>query len=214
MSRIFTSVKNVDVPVLGRLAVPALLIVLALIASAAVAAVPESSPWVGLGGGKSGDYLWAVKAKRPDGPAGAGPSGARRPCLVVGTLWQVSRFSYHRNKNKQCVDPDASLAPREAPLVASGAQPSNGGRTELTAVGMIFAPTARRVLVTLCGGKQETIRLHELAASQASSAELGRFSYAAFAVHGEWCAERLVSEGASGRVLWDSATEPQPPARP
>lgn len=213
MSRIFTSVENVRVPIWARLLLPVSLI-LPVLAATAFAARPADSPWVGLGGGKSGDYLWAVKAKRPEGPAGAGPSGAQRPCLVVGTLWRVSRFSYHRNKNRQCVDADDSLDPHQAPLVASGAQPSNGGPAELTAVGMIFAPTARRVRVTLCDGDEETIRLDELPASQASSAKLGRFSYAAFAVHGEWCAERLISEGVSGRVLWDSASEPLPTARP
>src|ERR1700710_2454231 len=150
MSRIFTSAKNVHVPVSALLAVPVVLVLFALIASTADAGAAKPSPWVGLGNGKSGDYLWAVKAKRPDGPAGAGPAGAGRPCLVVGTTWQVSPFSYHRSKNKQCVDASGSLDPRQAPLVASGAQPTNGSRAELTAVGMIFAPAARRVRVTLC----------------------------------------------------------------
>ncbi len=214
MSRISTFLQNVRVPKPAHLLAPVALALLGLCAATAIAAGTGPSPWVGLGGGKSGDYLWAVKAKRPAGPAGVGPEGARRPCLVVGTLWRVSPFSYHRSKNRQCVDADGSLDPRGAPLVASGAQPSSGGPADLTAVGMIFAPTARRVRVTECDGSSETIRLRELPADQASSAKLGRFSYAAFAVHGEWCAERLISEGASGRVLWDSATEPTPPARP
>ncbi len=210
MSRRFVSLKTEGVPKAGLVTVLGLVLAFSLMLAAGAGGETKSSPWIGLGAGKSGDYLWAVKAKRPDGPAGAGTSGAHRPCLVVGTTWRVSRFSFHRNKSKQCVDPDGSLEPRGAPLVASGAQPSSGAPADLTAVGMIFAASARSVRVTLCDGSAETIRLHEIPAADASSARLGRFSYAAFAVHGEWCAERLVSEGASGRILWDSAGEEEP----
>jgi hypothetical protein len=72
---------------------------------------------------------------------------------------------------------------------------------------MIFAPAARRLRVTLAGGESRTIHLAGLRASQARRAGLAPFRYAAFAVHGEWCAERLVTQSASGRVLWDSGVD-------
>jgi hypothetical protein len=77
----------------------------------------------------------------------------------------------------------------------------------MSAVGMIFAPAARRVRVTLAGGKTETIPLRDFDPAQGGAAGLGPFRYAAFAIHGTWCAERLVSLSGSGRTLWDSGID-------
>ena len=175
----------------------------ALAAAPSSAGTPDSESGVGLGDGKLGDYVWSIKAKRPEGPAGAGPKGAKRPCLVVGTTWQSGQFDVHRSKYRQCAD-DAGLTSSGPPLLASGMQPSTGAAAEMTAVGMIFAPAARRVSITLDGGERETIPLQILNPAQAGVAGLRRFRYAAFAVRGTWCAERLVSQDASGRPLWDS----------
>jgi hypothetical protein len=57
----------------------------------------DSSSWTGLANGKVGDYQWSVKVKRPEGPAGAGPEGALRPCLLVGTKWEVGTYSFRRS---------------------------------------------------------------------------------------------------------------------
>jgi hypothetical protein len=170
------------------------------------AAAGEAGPWLGLAGGHVGSYRWMVEAKRPDGPAGAGQQGARRPCLLVGTKWRTGRFSYRRSQSRQCAGADGLLA-SEPPLVAKGVQPSSGGPARLTAVGMIFAPTARRLRVTLAGGDTRTIPLAVLSPDQADAAGLAPFRYAAFATHGEWCAERLITESASGHVLWDSGVD-------
>ena len=72
---------------------------------------------------------------------------------------------------------------------------------------MIFAPEVRRVQITLAGGNRRTIRLDELSPIQARRAGLGRFRYAAFVVHGTWCAEQLVSQNATGKTLWDSGAD-------
>ena len=77
----------------------------------------------------------------------------------------------------------------------------------MTAVGMLFAPAARKVRITLSDGRQETIQLHRFTQRQARSARLNRFEYAAFATRGLWCAERMVSLSATGKVLWDSGTD-------
>jgi hypothetical protein len=72
---------------------------------------------------------------------------------------------------------------------------------------MIFAPQARRLRVTLADGSRRTIHLQRVSRRQARAAQLAPFRYAAFATRGEWCAERLVAEAASGRVLWDSGVD-------
>jgi len=179
---------------------------LALLTPTAASAAPRQGQWLGLAAGHVGDYRWIVEAKRPDGPAGAGRQGARRPCLLVGTTWQTSPFSFLRSRNRQCVGA-AGLSATDPPLVANGMQPSTGSRAELTVVGMIFPTAARRIRVTLGDGARRTIHLDRLSPLQARTAGLQPFRYAAFATHGEWCAERLVSENAGGRVLWDSGTD-------
>jgi hypothetical protein len=99
------------------------------------------------------------------------------------------------------------LTATDGPLIASAGQPSDGASPKITDVGMIFAPEVRRVQITLAGGNRRTIRLDELSPIQARRAGLGRFRYAAFVVHGTWCAEQLVSQNATGKTLWDSGAD-------
>lgn len=190
---------------IGRLGLAAFAL-LALAVAPAAAAKPR--PWTGLAGGQVGDISWSVKAKRSAGRDGAGRGGTRRPCLLVGTKWQVGPFDYRRSKFRRCAPtPPGGLSPSEPPLIASGVQPGAGGAPRLTAVGMIFSPAARRVRATFSDGSRETIRLELPTPLQSQRAGLGRFRYAAFAVRGAWQAERLVSLNAKGRRLWDSGTE-------
>ena len=165
---------------------------------AAPAAAP-SDPWTGLESGRVGDYAWEVKTKSK--------GGAQRPCLMVGTTWELSPFNYRRSRYRACAGVEAQLTAADPPLVATGVQPSSGEAVDMTAVGMLFAPTARKVRITRSDGRQETIQLHRLTQDQARSARLSRFEYAAFATRGLWCAERMVTLGAGGRVLWDSGTD-------
>ena len=176
-------------------------------AGATAAAAPAAAgPLLGLAGGGVGSFHWSVEAKRPDGPAGAGEQGAERPCLLVGTTWRIGPYNYRRSESRQCAGEEGLVA-SEAPLVARGVQPTSGRPAKLTAVGMIFAPAARRLRVTLADGSTKTIRLMKLDPARARAAGLAPFRYTAFAAHGEWCAERLVTESAGGRVLWDSGTD-------
>jgi hypothetical protein len=183
---------------------------LAASVSPASAAAPASSG-IDLAGGHFGHYRWMAAAKRADGPAGAGRQGARRPCLVLSTTWEIGTYNYRRSRNRQCAG-SSGLSASEPPLVASGMQPSTGAQVKMTAVGMIFAPAVRRLRVTLADGSRRTIRLDRLTARQARMTGLAPFRYAAFAFRGEWCAERLVAESAGGRALWDSGT-PEYPCR-
>ena len=71
----------------------------------------------------------------------------------------------------------------------------------------MFALAAHRLRITFAGGRTETIRLRKLDPAKAGAAHLRPFRYAAFAIRGTWCAERLVSLGAGGRKLWDSGVD-------
>jgi hypothetical protein len=173
--------------------------------AASAAPGPAPGPWVGLDNGRVADYLWEVKAMRRQGSGGQ--AGAQRPCLLVGTVWELGPFNYRRSRFRACTGPAARLVAAEAPLVATSVQPSSGTTVDMTAVGMIFAPTVRRVQVTLSDGSIQTVHLQQLKRSQARSAHLDRFEFAAFAFRGLWCAERMVSESATGKVLWDSGTD-------
>jgi hypothetical protein len=126
---------------------------------------------------------------------------------MVGTSWRQGRFNYRRSKYRQCAGNPGRLSSTEPPLIASAAQPGTGPAPALTAIGMVFAPAARRVEITLRDGEQMTVRLHRLNSAQARRAGLVRFRYAAFVVRGTWCAERVVSKDAAGRMLWDSGID-------
>jgi hypothetical protein len=172
-----------------------------------VTASPADNRWVGLDSGRVGDFLWSVKAKRPDGPAGEGPRGAQHPCLMVGTTLELDPLTHLRSKYRMCLGAAERLQGVDPPLIASGVQKVGAGSVRATAVGMIFAPGVRSVHVTYSNGASAKIPLHQLTPDQARDAHLQRFRYTAFAVRGLWCAERLVSLDASGRPLWDSGAD-------
>lgn len=191
----------------GPLLVGALIACLGFTVSAA-AAVPratDSGPWVGLAGGRIGDVQWSVKVARPPGAASAGSSTARRPCLQVGTKLERSRFDYLRSRYQGCLDESSGLLATEEPLIVTGAQASAGLRVKLTAVGVLASRAVRRVEITYEDGRQATIHLKEPSSKQEQRAGLVRFRYAAFAIPGTWSVQRVVTESAAGRTLWDSS---------
>jgi hypothetical protein len=195
---------------LKRIALTAI-VGMALTASSAIAAPTASSAWVVLDHGRQGDYLWSVKARRSGGPAEAGSqSDSREPCLLVGTKWMRSRFSYGRSRYRQCADTPGSPAATEAPLVASGVVPSSGPQPKLTAVGMIFSAKVRRVRIHYADGSVDTIEANELSPDQSHEGELSGLRYAAFSVRGPWCPELMASISGSGRTLWEGAPEQRP----
>jgi hypothetical protein len=191
----------------GWLAFAALALISFFAAMAPATGSPVASPWVGLANGRLGDYRWTVKIKRQEGRAGAGQDGALRPCILVRTKWEVGDYNYRRSSYRACAQAPGHLDAKDPPLVGSGVQPGAGAAPGVTAVGMVVARAVKRVRVVLANGTGQTIRLHQLSRRQASAAELGRFRYAAFAVHGEWCAKRVITLNAGGAALWDSGEE-------
>jgi hypothetical protein len=163
-----------------------------------------SHRWLTLGAGNAGAYHWSVKVKRHEGAAGAGPQGARRPCLLVGDSRRVGRFSFDRNTYRQCIVSSDRLTSTAPPLIGTAVQAGGRASSKLTTVGMVFAPAARRVRVTLAGDHTATFRLRKMTPGQARVAKLAPLRYAALVLHGAWCAERVVSESATGKTLWES----------
>jgi hypothetical protein len=153
---------------------------------------------VGLDSGRVGEYLWSVKAK---------PGAESTPCLLVGTTWELGRFNYRRSRYRACAGAGDHLTASEPPVIATSVQPVTGSSVDMTAVGMIFPRAARRVRITFSTGRRATIPLHRLHQSQAQTSKLTRFQYAAFAVHGLWCAAQIVSLDSSGKALWDSGMD-------
>jgi hypothetical protein len=195
---------------LARRIVISAIVLMALTIASAAAAAPQSSAWVVLDSGRQGEYLWSVKARRSSGASGAGAlSGARPPCLMIGTMWQRSPFSFGRTRYRQCADAPGRLAATEPPLVASGIVLVDATQPKMTAVGMIFAPQVRRLRVTFADGTTETIPADRPTPDQSRRGGLAGLRYAAFSVRGAWCPERLVSQSASGRTLWDGGIETQ-----
>jgi hypothetical protein len=185
-------------------AVFALLVVSCAQTASAASAAPAPDSWTGLDNGRVGDYLWEVNAKRKPG---AGSDGAQQPCVQVGTTWELGPFNYRRSRYRACATAAGNLTASDPPLIATGVQPSSGESVDMTAVGMIFGRGVRRVQITLSSGSQETINLHKFSPSQSRSARLNGFEYAAFAIRGLWCAERMISQSATGKTLYDSGTD-------
>jgi hypothetical protein len=183
----------------------AMLAVLALAAFSPANSAADSHRWLGLDDGRIGDYLWSVKIKRPEGAAGSGNEGALRPCLLVGTKFEIGAFNYRRSRYRACADAANRLSPTGAPLIGTGVQ--EGAAAGLTAVGMVATPAVRRVVLSLAGGRQVVVPLDRLTPAQARSAQLSRLRYAAFAVRGTWCTERIVTLSRTGATLWDSGTD-------
>lgn len=179
---------------------------LAALAGAATASAGEAYPWLGLADGQMGGFQWSVKVKRPKAPAPTGVDGARRPCLLVGTKFEFSSYSFRRSRYRSCADATDGIRPKDPPLMASGIQPSAAPRG-LTAVGLLVSPKVRRIWVDLTGGRQMTVHLRQMTPKQARAARIRRYRYAAFVVRGEWCAERMITYDGRGRTLYESGEE-------
>jgi len=189
-----------------RLARASTLILLGgLLIGVAFSRAAAGPPWMKLDASRGSDYSWAVKVRPGGGPVGRVPSEPG-PCVLVATMWRSGPLEQHRSRYRECGSGQA-LSDAGPPLVATGMRPAGNGSAQMSVVGMISAPAVRRVRITFRGGNEETVRMQPIDSQQAQRVGLGRFRYAAFAIRGVWCAERLVSLGAAGSVLWDSGLD-------
>ena len=176
-----------------------------LLIGAAGSQAATGPPWMKLDASRGSDYSWAVKV-RPGGGRVSRVPDEPGPCVLVATMWRSGPLEQHRSRYRECGSGQA-LSDVGPPLVATGMRPARGGSAQMSVVGMISAPAVRRIRITFRGGAEETILMQPIDSEQARRLGLGRFRYAAFAIRGVWCAERLVSLGAAGGVLWDSGLD-------
>jgi hypothetical protein len=183
-----------------------LVIGIAVAISAGVASAKiDSGPWVELESGTIGGFSWSVGANRA--AAGASDATVERPCLRVGAVWRVGPLSYLRRRSRACAMAPGRPKPTQAPLTATASQPSSGTPSKMSAVGMLVPAAVKRLEVTFADGSTRSMRLHALSPSQARATSLPGYRYAAFVVHGPWCAERIVTLGTGGRTLSDSGLD-------
>jgi hypothetical protein len=183
----------------------ALILLGGLLLGAAGSQAAAGPSWMKLDASRGSGYAWAVKVK-PGGGRVSRVSEEPGPCVLVETMWRSGPLEQHRSKYRECGSGQA-LSDVSPPLVAMGMQPAGDGSGKMSVVGMISGPAVRRVRITFRGGAEETIQMRPIESEQARRLGLGRFRYAAFAIRGVWCAERLVSLGAGGGVLWDSGLD-------
>ncbi len=168
----------------------------------------QPHPYVTLGEGSFDNYPWAVRVKRPEGRVGAGAHGAQRPLLEVGVEEPPSAEPFEEGMVFGGHSPfPERLTAKGEPLVVINwgwAPPGSIWQVRMTAVGLAFAPAARRIEMTRCNGSPESTRLHRLNLQQARKTRLERFRFLAFAVRGEWCYEKMKIFNARGAKLWDS----------
>jgi hypothetical protein len=173
-----------------------------LAATSSALATYGQHPFVSLGGGHFGNYKWAVKARRPQGKAGAGFLGSQRPYLAVGVEEPPSADPFEEGMVFGGHSPfPRHLIANGPPLIITNLG-FHGASVRMTAIAMAFSPAASRIKLTLCDYSQKTIRLRELNPIQAQKARLERFRYTAFAVRGNWCFRALASFNAQGKSLW------------
>jgi hypothetical protein len=176
-----------------------------LLLGAACSRAAAGPPWMKLDASRGSDYAWTVKVKPGGGQVSRVPQEPG-PCVLVDTMWKSGPLEYHRSKYRECGS-GQGLSDAGPPLVATGMRPAGSASGQMSVVGMIAAPAVSRVRITLQGGVEKTIQMQPIDSEQARRLGLGRFRYAAFAIRGVWCAERLVSLGAAGSVLWDSGLD-------
>jgi hypothetical protein len=176
---------------------------IAFCASSAPASAPFAGPWVKLDGGQVGPYSWSVGANRA-AQGRASDARSQNPCLQVGALLRTGPLSYLRQRYRACAPTSGRPRATQPPVIANATQPSNGGPARMSAVGMLVPASVQRLEVTLADGVGRAVPLRDLSRRQARATSLPGYRYAAFVVRGDWCAERMLTEAAGGRTLWDS----------
>ena len=154
-----------------------------------------AAPWAELSSGERGEYRWSVSL--------GGHPDAGRPCLFVASSWSSGPLERQRSTYRDCAD--SPLRQGAAPLIATSIQTGGAAATRRSAVGMAFASSVRKVRITLAGGRE--LALVPSKPDRARGGASSRLRFVAFTVRGVWCAERIVSRGVGGAVLWDSGVD-------
>jgi hypothetical protein len=187
----------------------ALLVLLALVCPSFAFAGARSPAPTTLAAGHQGSYSWSVKASRLTGS---------RPCVNVAITHRHGPFSYDRSRFHECVLASPGLKRTAPPLVVGGTHLGGDG-SRMTVFGVLAAPGARTVRATVPHGvdaARVSTRLEPVAFP--TSRALG-LRFGLIVLPGTQCPERLVTEDARGKVLWQGTpSEPDcgypPPVLP
>jgi hypothetical protein len=150
-----------------------------------------------LAAGRLGTYSWTVEASRLAGS---------RPCVVVAITHHHGPFSYDRSKFRDCVPGSTGFARSTPPLVVGGVHQSGADGSRMTVFGILAPGNARKVRATVSddpGAAHVNTRLEPVAPT--ADRTLG-LRFAAIALPGSHCVERVATENAVGRALWRGTT--------
>lgn len=149
---------------------------------------------VSLDRGKVGRFVWVAGASR-----GRGPEGLRAPCLKVATRdlgTASSPPSPFEGFTSSCgaVDGAAAVAVTE------------GEGAEVVTIFVIgLSARARSLSVSLGSAGDRTLKAHYLTPRQRQLSGLHGFRFAAFAVEGSACIERLISYDSNSKPIYSSS---------
>jgi hypothetical protein len=145
-----------------------------------------------LAAGHRGDYSWTVKTRQHPGLG---------LCLSIAISHHHGPFSYDRSTFRDC-SPTSALTRSTSPLLAGGTHLDGAGNSKMTVFAILVAPGARRVLLTVSDTPKTAKVIPGLQSLPPGSNRVGGLRVAVVAIPGSHCVERLATESASGRALW------------
>ena len=126
--------------------------------------------------------------------------------MIVAITHHHGPFSYDRSKFRDCVPGSTGLARSTPPLVVGGVHQGGADGSRMTVFGILAPGNARKVRATVSddpGAAHVNTRLEPVA--PAADRTLG-LRFAAIALPGSHCVERVATENAVGRALWRGTT--------
>ena len=154
-----------------------------------------------LAAGHRGSYSWTVKASRLSGP---------RPCVSVAIAHHHGPFSYDRSRFRDCALTAPGLTRSAPPLLVGGTHLGGAEAPRMTVFGVLAAAGTRRVRVTVSDGIEAanlSARLQPIALRASRAMGSTGLRFAVIALPGRHCVERLATESAIGRALWQGSPE-------
>ena len=165
--------------------------------SLALAGSSSPAPAAPLATGQLGTYSWSVEASH---------LGGSRPCVIVAITHHHGPFSYDRSKFRDCVPSATGLARSTPPLVAGGVHLGGADGSRMTVFGVLAAGDARKVRVTVSDDPGRPTSAPACSPSRRRRVGTHDLRFAAIALPGSHCVERLATENAVGKALWRGTT--------
>lgn len=173
---------------------------LAIAASLCAAAFAETAMAQGrshrsvlLDQGKVGPYRWAVGVSRS-----GGKNGWRRPCVAVQSEDTTATGEHDFGSSESRICGSLSLA---GPSI-DRSYLDEGGKDAATVYALVFVPRVRTLQAVFENGGERRIPLRSLNETQRRNAGVRPLRFAAFALKGSVCMQRLIGYDAAGKVVY------------